>query len=60
MGTYNIKVDNIEGALSDKTKAIFIPHTLGNPANIDRIMDITKKYNLWFIEDNCDALISQI
>lgn len=59
LGTYNIKVDNIEGALSDKTKAIFIPHTLGNPANIDRIMDITKKYNLWFIEDNCDALGSK-
>lgn len=56
LGTYNIKVDDIEPLISKKTKAIMIPHTLGNPANINRIKEIVKKHNLWFIEDNCDAL----
>lgn len=56
LGTYNIKVDDIEPLISKKTKAIMIPHTLGNPANINRIKEIVKKYNLWFIEDNCDSL----
>ena len=59
LGTYNIQVDLIENSLSEKTKAIFIPHTLGNPVNIDKIMEISKKYDLWFIEDNCDALGSR-
>ena len=59
LGTYNIHVDQIENALSERTKAIFIPHTLGNPANINKIMKISKKYDLWFIEDNCDALGSK-
>lgn len=59
LGTYNIKVENIEKFITKKTKAIFIPHTLGNPANIDAIMRIVKKYNLWFIEDNCDSLGSK-
>jgi len=57
--TYNIKADRIEEAISDKTKAIMIPHTLGNPADLDTIMKIVKKYDLWFIEDNCDALGSR-
>lgn len=59
LGTYNIQVDKIEKAITKKTKAIFIAHTLGNPANIDKILKIAKKYNLWFIEDNCDALGSK-
>jgi len=59
LGTYNIQVDKIENAVSERTKAIFIPHTLGNPANIDKIMEISKKHDLWFIEDNCDALGSK-
>ncbi|GAG77079.1 unnamed protein product [marine sediment metagenome] len=59
LGTYNIQVDKIEEAITEKTKAIFIAHTLGNPANLDKIMEIVKKYNLWFIEDNCDALGSK-
>jgi len=57
--TYNIKADRIEEAISDKTKAIMISHTLGNPADLDTIMKIVKKYDLWFIEDNCDALGSR-
>ncbi len=58
-GSYNIKTDLIEEAISPKTKAIFIPHTLGNPADIEEIMAITDQYDLWFIEDNCDALGSR-
>ena len=59
LATYNIQIDKIEEAITEKTKAIFIAHTLGNPANLDKIMEIVKKYNLWFIEDNCDALGSK-
>ncbi|MCK4994835.1 MAG: lipopolysaccharide biosynthesis protein RfbH [Candidatus Omnitrophica bacterium] len=59
LGTYNIDPKKIEKAISKKTKAIFIAHTLGNPAQIDRIMGLVKKYKLWFIEDNCDALGSK-
>jgi len=59
LGTYNIQVDKIEDAITEKTKAIFIAHTLGNPVNLDKIRKIVKKYNLWFIEDNCDALGSK-
>lgn len=59
VGTYNIQTDKIEGAISKKTKAIFLAHTLGNPFNLDKIQDICRKYNLWLIEDNCDALGSK-
>ncbi len=59
LGTYNIQADRVEDAVTDKTKAIFIPHTLGNPADIDKIQRIAEEYNLWFIEDNCDALGSR-
>ena len=59
VGTYNIQADLIESAISDKTKAIVVPHTLGNPADLDTIIKMVKKYDLWFIEDNCDALGSQ-
>ena len=59
VGTYNIQTDKIEGAISKKTKAIFLAHTLGNPFNLDKIQKICEKYNLWLIEDNCDALGSK-
>ena len=59
IGTYNIRAELIEKAITKKTKAIFIAHTLGNPVNISLILKIAKKYNLWFIEDNCDALGSK-
>jgi CDP-4-dehydro-6-deoxyglucose reductase, E1 len=59
LGTYNIQVDHLEATISDKTKAIIIPHTLGNPADLDTIVKIVKKYDLWFIEDNCDSLGSR-
>lgn len=54
--TYNIKADQIESAISPKTKAIMLAHTLGNPFNLDIVMSIAKKYNLWVIEDDCDSL----
>lgn len=56
LGTYNIKIEELEKAISYKTKAIFIAHTLGNPADLKAITEIVEKYNLWFIEDNCDSL----
>jgi CDP-6-deoxy-D-xylo-4-hexulose-3-dehydrase len=59
LGTYNIQAERIETAISDKTKAIMVPHTLGNPADLDTIMKLVKKNDLWFIEDNCDALGSR-
>lgn len=58
-GTYNIDVSKIAKAISKKTKAIFIPHTLGNPADLDGIMKLVKRHKLFLIEDNCDALGSK-
>ncbi len=57
--THNIDVDKIEAAISPKTKAIMLAHSLGNPFNIKVVMDICKKHKLWLIEDNCDALGSR-
>lgn len=55
--TCNIDVVDIEAAVNiGKTKAIILAHTLGNPFDIYKVKDICKKYNLWLIEDNCDAL----
>lgn len=54
--TYNIDVTQLESAITGKTKAIMLAHTLGNPFNLDAITFIAKKYNLWLIEDCCDAL----
>ncbi len=59
IGTYNINAEQIEAALSPKTKAIFVAHTLGNMFDMGRILDICKKHNLWLIEDSCDALGAQ-
>lgn len=57
--TYNIKTENLEKVVSKKTKAIFIAHTLGNPANLKKILKIVKKHKLYFLEDNCDSLGSK-
>jgi CDP-6-deoxy-D-xylo-4-hexulose-3-dehydrase len=53
--TYNIKADQIEEAISPKTKALFIAHTLGNPFDLDKVMKIVSRHNLFLIEDCCDA-----
>jgi CDP-4-dehydro-6-deoxyglucose reductase, E1 len=57
--TYNINEELIEEAITNKTKAIMLAHTLGNPFNVQKVLEICKKYNLWLIEDNCDALGSK-
>jgi CDP-6-deoxy-D-xylo-4-hexulose-3-dehydrase len=54
--TYNIKVEDIEKAITPKTKAIMLAHALGNPFNLSIVMAIAKKYNLWVVEDDCDSL----
>ena len=54
--TYNINCDFIKAALSSKTKAVMLAHTLGNPFDIDRVLAFCRKHNLWLIEDTCDAL----
>ncbi len=54
--TYNIRSDMIEAAVSEKTRAIVIAHTLGNPFDLDTVMAVAKKYNLFVVEDCCDAL----
>ena len=56
LGSCNVQADEIEKSITEKTKAIFIAHTLGNPFNLEKILEICKKYNLWLIEDSCDAL----
>jgi len=56
LGTYNIDVTKLEAAISPKTKAIMLAHTLGNPFNLEVITSICKKLNLWLVEDCCDAL----
>jgi len=54
--TYNIAPGMIEAAVSDRTRAIMIAHTLGNPFDLGEVMRVAKKYDLWVIEDCCDAL----
>lgn len=54
--SYNIDVKQLNSALSDKTKAVMIAHTLGNPFDLKTVKDFCETNNLWLIEDNCDAL----
>lgn len=54
--THNVNADLIEEAITPKTKAIMLAHALGNPFNLGKVVEICKKYNLWLIEDTCDAL----
>jgi len=54
--TYNIDPQRIEDAISPRTRAIMIAHTLGNPFDLDAVMDVANRHNLWVVEDCCDAL----
>ncbi len=54
--TYNADVSQLEAALSPRTKAVFLPHTLGNPFALDAVADFCRARDLWLIEDSCDAL----
>ena len=56
---YNIDVTKLEEALSEKTKAVMIAHTLGNPFDLKAVKEFCDKHNLWLVEDNCDALGTQ-
>ncbi|MHB8981051.1 lipopolysaccharide biosynthesis protein RfbH [Thiobacillus sp.] len=56
LGTYNIDASRIETAITSKTKAIMLAHTLGNPYNLEVVTGLCRKYNLWLVEDCCDAL----
>lgn len=56
IATHNVKVELLEAAVSLKTKAIMIAHSLGNPFDLDEVMRVAKKYNLWVVEDDCDSL----
>ena len=57
--TYNINIDKVENAITKKTKAIMIAHSLGNPFNLKKIREICDKNNLWLVQDTCDALGSK-
>lgn len=59
LASHNIDATKIEAAISPKTKAIMLAHSLGNPFNIKLVMEICRKHGLWLIEDNCDALGSR-
>ena len=59
LGTYNIDVQLLEQAITERTKAVFIAHTLGNPFNLNAVMAVVRKHHLWLIEDCCDALGSE-
>lgn len=57
--TYNIDVEMLRKAITKKTRCIFLAHTLGNPFDIDTIMNLAEEHDLWVIEDNCDAFGSE-
>ncbi len=59
LGTYNVSTNTVRRAVSEKTKAVFLAHTLGNPFNAKEIRELCDKHGLWLIEDNCDALGSR-
>ena len=59
LNTYNIDTDLLENAITEKTKCIFLAHTMGNPFDINKIKGFCDSHNLWLVEDNCDALGSK-
>jgi len=59
LGHYNVSLENIKKAITPKTKAVFIAHTLGNPFEVAELRKICDEHDLWLIEDNCDALGSK-
>ncbi|MFH1292388.1 MAG: lipopolysaccharide biosynthesis protein RfbH [bacterium] len=56
LGTYNANIQAIKQAIGPKTRAIMLAHTLGNPVDLDQVSKLCEEHDLWFIEDNCDAL----
>lgn len=60
LGSYGVDPDEVEKALSDRTRAILLPHILGNPCRMDRLMQIAQEHNLYVVEDACEALGSRL
>jgi CDP-6-deoxy-D-xylo-4-hexulose-3-dehydrase len=56
LGTYDVKLDHLADAVGPSTKAVFLPHTLGNPFALDAVVELCEQHGLWLLEDNCDAL----
>ncbi len=56
LGDYNALPDRLAEAVSDKTRAVFMAHTMGNPFDLSAVMDLAERHDLWVVEDNCDAL----
>jgi CDP-6-deoxy-D-xylo-4-hexulose-3-dehydrase len=56
LGTYNLSISQLEEALSDRTRAVFFAHTLGNPVEMDAVLDFAHEHGLYVVEDACDAL----
>jgi CDP-6-deoxy-D-xylo-4-hexulose-3-dehydrase len=56
LGTYDVKIDHLAEAVGPRTKAVFVPHTLGNPFDVDRVLEVCERHGLWLLEDNCDGL----
>ncbi len=56
LGTYNVDVRYLEEAISPRTRAIVLAHTMGNPFDLEAVLDVVRRHGLWLIEDNCDAL----
>ena len=59
LGDYNADPEQLRAAISPRTRAIMLAHTLGVPFDLDTVMDLVEKHDLWFVEDNCDALGSR-
>jgi CDP-4-dehydro-6-deoxyglucose reductase, E1 len=59
LGAYNVDIQYLDDAVSPKTKAIMMAHTLGNPFDLDAVLEFAKRHDLWLVEDNCDALGSE-
>jgi len=56
LGNYNLDVEQLEAAYAPKVRAVFVPHTLGNPVEMDKVIEFAKRHDLFVIEDTCDAL----
>jgi CDP-6-deoxy-D-xylo-4-hexulose-3-dehydrase len=56
MGTYNVAVERLEEAVSERTRALMLAHTLGNPFDVAPVLEFARRHRLWVIEDSCDAL----
>jgi CDP-6-deoxy-D-xylo-4-hexulose-3-dehydrase len=56
LGTYDANSEALKAAVGPKTRAVFMAHTLGNPFDLDTVLELAKEHNLWVIEDSCDAL----